>query len=548
MLQLFYAFITALGAALIMVPFLRRWALDQGAVDVPDERKIHNAAMPRLGGIAIFLAFLFATLIFAPLSQVLRGILAGALVVFATGIADDLHGLTSKQKFFGQIIACMVTIAVSGLWLQRFGDPLAVGPVVFPPWAGIPFTIFAVVGVSNAINLIDGLDGLAGGVSVLALVAYGLLGLLDGDPLTPLLAAALAGALLGFLKYNFYPARIFMGDTGSLTVGFLLGFMAVQLTQRPGGHLNVLAPVVVLGLPVFDALWVMTRRVLHKTSPFAPDKGHVHHKFLDLGFEHRFTVLVIYAVSLFWASSAVLLRDLPEYVLLLFLPGTALCSYLSLRHLLNHRDRYAFLTRDNEGEIRNTVTFNRCADLIDRVLPLLSVVLALYVALGAVAVMASGVKVSLVALLLLVIGVGLLLRGRDGGEFQMLLVYACACLLAFVVWRRGEELLFGLSPKRLGDALLLAAALLVGLKLLFRRIGEFFLGSADFLALALMVFLAIAAQQPQLLGVSLGGPLMRAILLMLAARTIASRGPASRRMLINGALVLLAVFALAGLR
>jgi len=152
MLPLFYAFITALGAALIMVPFLRRWALDQGTVDVPDERKVHTTATPRLGGIAIFLAFLFATLIFAPLSQVLRGILAGALVVFATGIADDLHGLTSKQKFFGQIIACMVTIAVSGLWLQRFGDPLAIGPVVFPPWAGIPFTVFAVVGVSNAIN------------------------------------------------------------------------------------------------------------------------------------------------------------------------------------------------------------------------------------------------------------------------------------------------------------------------------------------------------------------------------------------------------------
>jgi UDP-GlcNAc:undecaprenyl-phosphate GlcNAc-1-phosphate transferase len=305
---------------------------------------------------------------------------------------------------------------------------------------------------------------------------------------------------------------------------------------------------VVIGLPVFDALWVMTRRVLHKTSPFAPDKGHVHHKFLDLGFEHRFTVLVIFAVSLFWASSAVLLRNLPEYVLLLFLPGTALCGYLFLRHLLNHRDRYAFLTRDNEGEIRNTVTFNRCADLIDRVLPLLSVVLVLYVALGAVAVMASGVKVPLVALLLLVVGVGLRLKGRDSGEFQMLLVYACACLLAFVVWRRGEELLLGLSPKRLGDALLLAAALLVGLKLLFRRVGEFFLGSADFLALALMIFLAIAAQQPQLLGVSLGGPLMRAILLMLAARTIGSRGPASRRVLINGALGVLAIFALAGLR
>ena len=120
----FYAFMTALCAALIMVPFLRRWALDKGTVDVPDERKVHSTPTPRLGGIAIFLAFLFSTLIFAPQAVMLRGLLAGGLVVFATGIADDLHGLTSKQKFFGQIVGCLVTIAVGNLWLQNLGNPL----------------------------------------------------------------------------------------------------------------------------------------------------------------------------------------------------------------------------------------------------------------------------------------------------------------------------------------------------------------------------------------------------------------------------------------
>ncbi|MCM2265860.1 MAG: undecaprenyl/decaprenyl-phosphate alpha-N-acetylglucosaminyl 1-phosphate transferase [Desulfuromonadales bacterium] len=547
LLSHFYAFMTALCAALIMVPFLRRWALDKGTVDIPDERKVHNTPTPRLGGIAIFLAFLFSALIFAPQSMIFRGVMAGGLVVFATGIADDLHGLKSREKFLGQIVGCLVTIAVGNLWLHDLGDLFGFGSIVLPVWLGVPFTVFAVVGVSNAINLIDGLDGLAGGVSVIALMPFALLGVLGGNPLVSTLAMALAGALLGFLKYNFYPARIFMGDTGSLTVGFVLGFLAVAVTQSEGMHISPMLPVVILGLPLFDAIWVMSSRLFKKMGPFSPDKTHVHHKFLDLGIEHRFTVLVIYTISLIWACSAVVLRDLPEYALLIFLLGTAGCSYLFLRYLLSHRERYSFLGRDDEGPIRNSVLFNRCADLIDRLLPLLSVILMLYALLGVGFVLANGVAVWPVALALCVLGVGMR-RWASGGESPLLVVYAAACLLAFVIWQQGESVWFGVSPKRFGDGLLLAAALLVGTKIFFRRAGEFFLGTADFLSLGLMIFLAIAAQQPNLLGISIGGPLLRAILLVLAARTVASRGPAYRRFLVNCTLVLLAVFALAGLK
>lgn len=548
LLNCFYAFVTALSAALIMVPVLRRWALDRGTVDLPDARKVHDTPTPRLGGIAIFLSFLFAALIFAPHSTVTRGILAGALVVFAIGIADDLEGLTSRQKFLGQIIASLVAIAVSETWLGYLGNPLALGPLELPSWLAIPFTVFAVVGVTNAINLIDGLDGLAGGISVLALGAYAVLGLIEGDPLTPILAAALAGAILGFLKYNFFPARIFMGDTGSLTVGFTLAFLAVNLTQRPEGRLNVMVPVVVLGLPIFDALWVMGRRLRYRTSPFAADKSHVHHKLLSLGFGHRFTVLAIYAVSLFWACSALLLRGSPEYVLLAFLSGTAVSFYLLLRYLLRHRERYAFLGNEGEGGIRESVLYNRCCDVIDRCVPLLPVILLCYALLGVHGAFSLAMTIWPVALLLCLVGLGLRRWGVGSGDFQLLLVYAAACLLAFLVWKQPEPLVAGISPKRLGDALLAVVAVLVAFKILFRRIGEFFLGTADFLALALMIFLAIAAQQPRLIGISIGGPLLRAILIMLAARTIASRGPASRRRLVLAALALLAVFAFSGLK
>lgn len=548
LLNSFYAFITALSAALIMVPFLRRWALDKGTVDIPDARKVHSAPTPRLGGIAIFLAFLFSALIFAPPAEAsLRGILAGGLVIFAIGIADDLHGLTSRQKFACQVIGCLVTIAVGNLWLQNLGNLFGLGDIVLPVWLGVPFTVFAVVGVTNAINLIDGLDGLAGGVSVIALAAFALLALIDSNPMAVVLAAALAGSILGFLKYNFYPARIFMGDTGSLTVGFVLGFLAVLLTQRECDHISPMLPVLVLGLPIFDAVWVMCRRMLKKLGPFAPDKTHVHHKFLDLGIEHRFTVMVIYSVSLFWACSALLLRKLPEYALLAFLVVTACAFYLLLRHLLNNRERYAFFRLDAAGPLRSSALFARCADSLDRYMPLLGGCVGLYALIGIGYALVNGVRVWPVALVLLIIGLGLRRWGR-GGEFTLLLVYATGCLVAFVIWRHGEVTVAGLPLKRIGDGLLLAAMLLVGLKLFFRRAGEFFLGTADFLALALMIFLAIAAQQPQLLGISIGGPLARAILLVLATRTLASRGPASRRLLVNGSLVLLAVFTLAGVR
>lgn len=548
LLDSFYAFTTALCAALIMVPFLRRWAHNQGTVDLPDERKVHGTPTPRLGGIAIFLAFLFSTLIFAPpAAAAFRGVLTGALVIFAVGIADDLYGLTSRQKFLGQVVACLVTIAVGNLWLHDLGNLFGLGDILLPVWAGVPFTVFAVVGVTNAINLIDGLDGLAGGVSVLALAAFALLGLLDGNHLAALLSMALAGSILGFLKYNFYPALIFMGDAGSLTVGYLLGFLAVMLTQGAAGGISPMLPVLILGLPLFDAVWVMTRRLLNHTGPFSPDRTHVHHKFLDLGVEHRLTVLVIYAISLFWACSALLLRNLPEYALLIFLIVTAGSSYLLIHHLLRHRARYPFLARDTQETLRASVTFNRYADFADRTLPLLAVLCGFYALLGAGYALANGVQVWPMALVLLFIGAGLRRWGRDGGEFQLLLVYAAACLLAFVVWQQGEGGVLGFSPKRIGDTLLLAAALLVGVKLLFRRSREFFLGTADALALALMIFLIIATQQPGKAGVSLGGPLLRAILLVLATRILASHGPKVRQQLINASLLFLAILAISGL-
>jgi UDP-GlcNAc:undecaprenyl-phosphate GlcNAc-1-phosphate transferase len=185
----FYTFMTALFTALIIVPFLRKWALDQGTLDIPGERAQHSEPMPTLGGIAIFFSFLLVVLVYVPVTPAIRGFLVGGLIIFVTGLVDDLTNLSPKRKFAGEVVACLAMIVVGKIWLTNLGDLFGFGDIILPVWIGIPFTIFAVVGVINAINLIDGLDGLAGGLSVMALSAFFLLGWITDDQQTALLAA-----------------------------------------------------------------------------------------------------------------------------------------------------------------------------------------------------------------------------------------------------------------------------------------------------------------------------------------------------------------------
>jgi UDP-GlcNAc:undecaprenyl-phosphate GlcNAc-1-phosphate transferase len=546
-LTVFYSFTSALFAALIMVPFLRQWALDRGDLDQPDERRQHAAPTPRLGGVAIFLAFLFSAIVFAPVSDAVRGILAGALIIFATGVVDDLNGIRAPQKFFGQVTACLVTMAVGKLYLVNLGNLFGFGDIVLPVWFGILFTLFTVIGVINAINLIDGLDGLAGGISIITLTAFLLLGLLDGDKTSVMLAAAAGGAIIGFLKYNFYPARIFMGDTGSLVIGFLLGFLAVHMTQRPGATVSPMVPVLVLGLPLIDTVWVMTRRVFIGLSPFIADRSHVHHKFLDLGFEHRFTVIIIYGIATVWACLAVTLRTAPEYLLLILYLVTFLCFYLALRHVEKNRERFPLLRRDSNVEIRASATYQKISQLVDGLVPAIKYLLAGYLLLAAWSVVVDNRLPWQVPLLLLLIGGYLCWRPiTRERNFLVLIAYVCAGMGAFEVWHANSPLLGGLSVKQCGDALLGMTGLIAFFKILFKKTGEFFLTTIDFLALAICVLLTVASQQ-QVLDFEMNGPLFRTILLILAIRTIAFRHRFEQNLVAGGALGFLLLLVVVGL-
>ncbi len=522
----FYIFMTALFSALIMVPTLRRWALVSGNVDVPDERKIHSQTTPRIGGVAIFMATLFATLVFTDLNPQLRGILAGALIVFFTGLIDDLHGLSPKRKFIGQICACLITISVGGLYLSNLGNLFGFGDIVLGKWFAIPFTVFAVVGVINAINLIDGLDGLAGGVSVIALTAFFALGYQDENYSSLVLCAGLLGGILGFLKYNFYPARIFMGDTGSLVVGFLVGFLAIQLTQAPGAGVRPIVPVLVIGLPLLDTVWVMTRRVLKGGSPFSPDMTHVHHKFLNLGFQHRFTVIIIYGISLFWAIFALVFHRQSQPVLLASYLVISTAAYMALRYISTNRERFKFLSKDSAKGIRETATYQRIAEIGGHLIPM---VIGLQVGYLVIAVWVGGQDGGIywqVAGVLLVGVLGLLYFTRDiAGHFLLAMIYVAALVIVFTVESNGEQRLwFGVQSLQATNLILVLISCLVMVIILFRKPGGFFLSTVDFLIFGISIFAAVVFSESERLYVY-SDILWRGIVLFLAVKVTSCRSP-----------------------
>lgn len=528
--QYLFIFMTSLTTALIMVPLLRKWALSVGAVDVPDARKIHTGLVPRNGGVAIFLAFLFALLVNSELEPASRGILTGALIIFITGFCDDLRSITPRLKFLGEIIGCLMTMVVGNLYITNLGDLFGFGVIVLPLWLAIPFTLFAVVGVINAVNLIDGLDGLAGGLSVIALGSFFILGWDAENATVMLLCAALLGALLGFLKYNYYPARVFMGDTGSLVVGFVLGFLAILLTQTSGGEVNPVLPVLILGVPIIDTVWVMTSRITRKKSPFAPDMTHVHHKFLDLGMEHRFTVIVIYLVSLFWSVVSLLFHRAPGYLLLYTYVAGSLSFYLGLRFILQNPQRFHWLKKDSTQGLRQTNLYRRLVAVADCLQPVLLSLYLLYLACALRPVNDSTGQPWWLYGLLFSLGLILLAWTRNE-QFSLvrMIFYLSNLVLAFNIETYSSDSSFELlSFNHLSDWVFLPMAALFVFRILLKREKEFYLGGAELLSLGLAVFAGIVISNltpsSELLTV-----LFKGMLLIMVSRLIISYRAPYRR-------------------
>lgn len=296
----------AFVVTLLGTPLVRILAIKVKAMDKPDGRKVHISLMPRMGGLAICLGFWIAVLLNQEITPAVCGLLTGGLVVCLVGIADDIWGISPRLKLLGQIMAACIAFYY-GIRVDFLTNPFAGVFNLNAYYLNYFLTVLWIVGVTNAVNLIDGLDGLAAGVSAIAAVTMGIISLLERfSPEAAILAFILAASTLGFLKYNFHPARIFMGDTGSMFLGFNLSAIAIMGLTKGPTVISILLPVVILGIPILDTLFAILRRYTSGKPIFSPDKEHLHHRLLTLGLSHQKTVLAIYGVSVLLGLSAVI--------------------------------------------------------------------------------------------------------------------------------------------------------------------------------------------------------------------------------------------------
>jgi len=288
-----FAFIISLVVTMLLIPPVMRWADKIGAIDLPDARKVHTQAIPRVGGIAMVSGSVISILLLAELDQQVIAILIGFLVIWIFGLWDDKCDLNYKVKFLGQLLAVVVVVTWGDVIVRTF--PFVDGYI--PDYLAIPLTIFALVGITNAINLSDGLDGLAGGTSLISISIIALLAFDANGEMVLIISMAVAGSILGFLRHNTHPARLFMGDTGSQFLGFSLGILVIVLSQSVNTAMSPFIPLFILGLPILDTMAVMGQRLYENRSPFSPDKNHIHHKLLESSFDQYEAVFIIYLLQ-----------------------------------------------------------------------------------------------------------------------------------------------------------------------------------------------------------------------------------------------------------
>lgn len=295
----------AAAVSLLVIPLMWRLAPRLGLVDLPGPRKVHKVPVPRVGGWGITIGSLVPLLLWLKFDPPLVSFVVGILILFGFGIWDDLRNIGHWSKFLGQLLSAGVVVYYGDLYVARlpFLDGVTLNAAV-----GKPLTMFALIGVINAINHSDGLDGLAAGESMLSLIGLAILGYLADSVAVMSVALAMMGGILGFLRYNSHPARVFMGDAGSQVLGFALGFLTVYLTQRADTALSAALPLLLLGVPVADILIVLCKRIRARVNWFRASRNHAHHRLLDLGFAHYQTVIIIYSIHAALVFAAVILR------------------------------------------------------------------------------------------------------------------------------------------------------------------------------------------------------------------------------------------------
>lgn len=304
------AFVMAFTISFFTTPLAKKIAFKVGAIAKPRKRDMHSKPIPRMGGIAIVAGFSITVAILIPSfmsfinwKQII-GIAVGSGIIFLLGFFDDIYELNAKLKFFVQIAAALIVV-LCGVRIDFISIPFIEDNPFLLNTLSIPFTVVWIIGITNAVNLIDGLDGLAAGVSSIASICLMILSIYSGYPLAVLLTATLAGSCIGFLPYNFNPASIFMGDTGSTFLGFILGVTSVLGLLKGYTIATIFVAVLVLALPIFDTAFAIIRRALAGKPIMSPDRGHLHHRLVDKGYSHKRAVVTLYGISGVFGLSAI---------------------------------------------------------------------------------------------------------------------------------------------------------------------------------------------------------------------------------------------------
>lgn len=336
-LKIVLALIVAAGISCAMTPLIKVLARKVGAMDIPkDERRMHNTPIPRMGGMAIFLGFVVSFLIFGDITKEVQGILLGAVMIVILGVLDDILTLKAIPKFLVQILAAVVVVAHGCRIEQFFG-------IVLPLWLSYTVSVIWIVAITNAVNFIDGLDGLAAGVSAISAGAMLIVALLlvpeSHALISAVLLATLVGACVGFIPYNFNPATIFMGDTGSNFLGFVLASISVFGLFKTYAVISFVVPFLVLGLPIFDICFAVIRRVSKGLSPMHADRGHVHHRLIDMGLSQKQAVAISYLLSAILGLSAVVLTDRSEVQVIIFVAALVVVALIGMALIFGHRHK-----------------------------------------------------------------------------------------------------------------------------------------------------------------------------------------------------------------
>jgi UDP-GlcNAc:undecaprenyl-phosphate GlcNAc-1-phosphate transferase len=477
-----YTFLLAVFLSTTLVPLLARIAPSVGLVDRPDSRKIHQGVIPRIGGIAIIIGMFVPVLLWVPLRPDVQGYLAATALLAVFGILDDRHDLDYRVKFLSQIAAALIVVVYGSVEIRHF--PF-LPEHALPQWLSISITVLALVAITNAINLSDGLDGLAGGTSLLVAGFLGLLAFQAGDNIAVMLALAIAGGTIGFLRYNTHPAWVFMGDCGSQFLGFSTGVLALMVTQKSNPTLSPMLPLLFFGLPILDTIWVMMRRISEGRSPFSPDRGHIHHRLLDLGLTQYESVVLIYGIQIALILTAYFLTYSWDLLVFGVFSGFVILVVLSIL-LAERRPELFSFNGDHHSPsiITQLVTLAKNRGLLCKV-PYRIISLLVPTMLVAGSFLASEVDKNVAYFSLALIGVLLLDLWVTPDRFFSLERLTTFSAIASVVYLFEIPGSFAIEQQMHVYLLFLALAFLVGLWIRFSS-GKFQFNSMDFLIVVIV--------------------------------------------------------------